>query len=175
MPLDFGHACEGTRERRDAEILVCEGGDALGDSSGFDYPDGALLIGYYYRSLPAAVAGFRLVQHDLCELTHLYVRLGYRGNGDGRRLLQATIDLAEQFGFRWMRVFISAQSISTERLFEEQGFRQIDSRPSGLSLERGLTPRIPAGIKILKPMLVDGNIVGYEPPKPYERVRSRAE
>jgi GNAT superfamily N-acetyltransferase len=183
MPLNFGQAFD-TRSIQDAEGMRREFERWIASEYGlrslrggdYDYPDGVTVVGYQHGLLPAAVAGFTLHQDDICDLRYLYVRQAFRGNGDGRRLLAFTIDLAEQWGYRWMRLTTSPKLTTALRLFESCGFTPIaPAEPDAISMERALTPRFAEGIQVLEPVIVEGVVVGHKEPGIYERTRSHRE
>ena len=66
-----------------------------------------------------------------CYLAELYVVAALRGQGLGKALLQAAIDLAREFGADHMDVGTSEDDVAARALYESFGFSNRESRPDG--------------------------------------------
>jgi GNAT superfamily N-acetyltransferase len=57
-----------------------------------------------------------------CYLAELYVRPPHRGNGDGRALMDAVLDLAKKRGADWIELNTDDDDHVAHRLYESKGF-----------------------------------------------------
>jgi GNAT superfamily N-acetyltransferase len=88
-------------------------------------PSGRLLLG----SLPAGpvgCVGVRRFSGDICEMKRLYVRMGYRRQGIGRRLAIASLQAAHDLGYLRMRLDTVAKMIEALALYRTLGFTEIE-------------------------------------------------
>lgn len=111
----------------------------------YEAPNGILFIAYW-GGLAAGCVGVKPLHDDVCELKRLYVRQAYRGHGIGRALCECTIALAQNMGYRWMRLDTLGRLLSAIRLYEDLGFVEIESYYDNplpekvLFMERALDP-----------------------------------
>jgi ribosomal protein S18 acetylase RimI-like enzyme len=76
-----------------------------------------------------------------CYLAELYVVPGRRGQGLGRALLEATLDVARAEGADHIDLGTSEDDVAARALYERLGFRNRESGPDGPVMyvyERGL-------------------------------------
>jgi ribosomal protein S18 acetylase RimI-like enzyme len=66
-----------------------------------------------------------------CYLAELYVKPELRGQGLGRALMEAAIDLARGKGADYMDVSTSHDDVAARKLYESCGFSNHESRPDG--------------------------------------------
>jgi ribosomal protein S18 acetylase RimI-like enzyme len=66
-----------------------------------------------------------------CYLAELYVRPAARGQGLGRALMQAAIDLARGKGADYMDLGTSEDDVAARKMYESFGFTNHESRPDG--------------------------------------------
>jgi ribosomal protein S18 acetylase RimI-like enzyme len=66
-----------------------------------------------------------------CYLAELYVVPDRRGQGLGRALMEAAIDLARREGADWMDLGTSEDDVAARGLYESLGFTNREGRPDG--------------------------------------------
>ncbi len=66
-----------------------------------------------------------------CYLAELYVVPVQRGNGLGRALMDAAIDLARERGAAWMDLGTSETDVAARALYESLGFSNREGTPDG--------------------------------------------
>jgi ribosomal protein S18 acetylase RimI-like enzyme len=66
-----------------------------------------------------------------CYLAELYVTPHLRGQGLGRALMAAAIELARSKGADYMDVSTSADDVAARKLYESCGFTNHEGRPDG--------------------------------------------
>ena len=120
-------------------------------------PGGRLLLAFAKassggaRSLAGCVA-LRRLDTDTCEMKRLYVRREFRGQGAGRALALAVIAIAQDIGYRRMRLDTLPMMQEAQVLYRSLGFREIppyrvNPIPGAVFLELTLTDAVPSGRK----------------------------
>jgi ribosomal protein S18 acetylase RimI-like enzyme len=66
-----------------------------------------------------------------CYLAELYVAPDRRGQGLGRALMEAAIELARERGAHWMDLGTSEDDVAARALYESLGFTNREGRPDG--------------------------------------------
>jgi ribosomal protein S18 acetylase RimI-like enzyme len=66
-----------------------------------------------------------------CYLAELYVVPARRGQGLGRELMEAAIELARSRGADYMDLVTSEDDVAARALYERSGFRNREGRPDG--------------------------------------------
>ena len=66
-----------------------------------------------------------------CYLAELYVQPGHRGQGLGRALIEAAIDLARERGANFMDLGTSEDDVAARALYERMGFTNRERGPDG--------------------------------------------
>ena len=66
-----------------------------------------------------------------CYLAELYVVPGRRGQGIGRALMEAAMDVARERGAAYMDLGTSEDDIAARALYESLGFSNREGRPDG--------------------------------------------
>jgi len=66
-----------------------------------------------------------------CNLAELYVKPDHRGQGLGRALLEATMDLARERGADFMDLGTSEDDVAARALYERMGFVNRERGPDG--------------------------------------------
>jgi ribosomal protein S18 acetylase RimI-like enzyme len=66
-----------------------------------------------------------------CYLAELYVQPDHRGQGLGRALLEATMDLARERGANFMDLGTSEDDVAARALYERMGFINRERGPDG--------------------------------------------
>ena len=88
-------------------------------------PEGRLLLAQHQDAAAGCVA-LRKIAPGICELKRLYVRPGFRGKGLGRRLTQALIQAASEYGYQLMRLDTLSSMKAAIALYESLGFRRTE-------------------------------------------------
>jgi ribosomal protein S18 acetylase RimI-like enzyme len=66
-----------------------------------------------------------------CYLAELYVQPSHRGQGLGRALMEAAMDLARERGADFMDLGTSEDDVAARALYERMGFTNRERRPDG--------------------------------------------
>jgi ribosomal protein S18 acetylase RimI-like enzyme len=66
-----------------------------------------------------------------CYLAELYVVPAERGQGRGRSLMDAAIELAREAGAAWMDLGTSEDDVAARSLYESLGFSNREGKPDG--------------------------------------------
>jgi ribosomal protein S18 acetylase RimI-like enzyme len=66
-----------------------------------------------------------------CYLAELYVKPVRRGQGLGRALMNAAIELAREAGAAWMDLGTSEDDVAARALYESLGFSNREGKPDG--------------------------------------------
>ena len=66
-----------------------------------------------------------------CYLAELYVKPSLRGQGLGRALMNAAMELARDKGADYMDVSTSEDDVAARKLYESSGFTNHESHPDG--------------------------------------------
>ena len=66
-----------------------------------------------------------------CYLAELYVVSALRGQGLGRALMEAAVEVARSRGAAWMELGTSEDGIAARTLYESLGFSNREGRPDG--------------------------------------------
>lgn len=91
-------------------------------------PRGALLLARVNDQLAGCCALRPLDAVDYpnaCEMKRLYVRPGFRGQGLGRQLAEATLDCARQVGYACVLLDTLNDMESARALYQDLGFKEI--------------------------------------------------
>ena len=96
----------------------------------------------------AGIVGLRPLEAERCELKRLWIREAYRGLGLGRRLTEAALVAARDFGYTRICLDTLPRMGQAQALYHELGFREIPAyyhNPEvGVKyLERRLDPEAP--------------------------------
>jgi GNAT superfamily N-acetyltransferase len=88
-------------------------------------PDGRLLLARLGEADVGCVA-LRRIGSQVCEMKRLYVRPAMRGQGVGRRLVDAVISAAREMGYATMRLDTDESRMAEAvALYRQLGFRPI--------------------------------------------------
>jgi ribosomal protein S18 acetylase RimI-like enzyme len=88
-------------------------------------PDGCLMIARQNGVTCGCIALGRL-SNDICEMRTLFVRPECRGEGAGRKLAEACIEQARQFGYKTIRLDTLAFMEGAQTLYRLMGFYPIE-------------------------------------------------
>jgi len=88
-------------------------------------PDGCLLLARESDETAGCVA-LHKINDQICEMKRLFVRPTFRGRAIGRRLVERIIEKARRMGYRTMRLDTVPQLESANRLYEKEGFKDIE-------------------------------------------------
>jgi putative acetyltransferase len=92
----------------------------------YNQPSGALLL-VFDNDKPIACAGIRKIDHESAELKRMYVQDGYRGHGIGAKLLERCIKIAEELGYKKIRLDTLNTMQKAQALYRSFGFYEIPS------------------------------------------------
>ena len=84
-------------------------------------PQGSILLAERDGEIMGCIA-MRRVTAEICEMKRLYVRPGARGEGLGRRLIEALITEARESGYAEMRLDVLAEFKTAQWLYARLGF-----------------------------------------------------
>ena len=118
---EFDEPTPGPRALADRIRLLLEGGDTTVVLAGTG-PDGLAVL----RFRPAIWA-----DASECYLAELYVVPELRGQGLGRALMEAAIEVARNRGAAWMDLGTSEDDVAARALYESLGFSNREGRPDG--------------------------------------------
>lgn len=118
---EFDEPTPGPRALADRIRQLLEGGDTTVVLAGTG-PDGLAVL----RFRPAIWA-----DASECYLAELYVVPELRGQGLGRALMEAAIEVARNRGAAWMDLGTSEDDVAARALYESLGFSNREGRPDG--------------------------------------------
>ena len=96
-------------------------------------PAGGLILAFY-NDEPIGCAGVRNLDDETAELKRMYVKSEYRGYKIGASLLQLSIDLSKQLGYKKLRLDTLANMTQAQNLYRSFGFIEIPAyRPNPLA------------------------------------------
>ncbi|SEJ57777.1 Acetyltransferase (GNAT) family protein [Dyadobacter sp. SG02] len=87
-------------------------------------PSGALVLAYAGERA-VGCAGVRSKGEGIAELKRMYVRPEFRGHQLGRLLLERSVSVAKELGYRKLRLDTLASMTGARRLYESFGFEVI--------------------------------------------------
>jgi putative acetyltransferase len=88
-------------------------------------PEGRLLLAYENEQLAGCVA-LRKIDKRVCEMKRLFLREDFRGQGLGRKLIEAIIQEAKRIGYDRMRLDTLPPKMNDAiALYRAYGFKQI--------------------------------------------------
>ncbi len=100
---------------------------------------------------PAGTIALRRLEKSAGEVKRLYLRPKYRGQGLGRRLLEAVVERASAMGYE--RLYADTLPVMSEALslYERAGFERVEAyssapTPGAIYLKRGLVQERRSGI-----------------------------
>jgi GNAT superfamily N-acetyltransferase len=107
-------------------------------------PTGLLLLARHGGDL-AGCAGLRR-RGDRAELTRVYVRAAYRGQGGGAALLAAVESCAQAAGVRRIRLDTRADLVEARALYARHGYREIPAFNAGPYADHWFEKLLPAAV-----------------------------
>ena len=87
-------------------------------------PEGAILLAEVQGTAVGVVAVKPLDEAGVCEMKRLYVSPSHRGNGIGRALGEAILDIAHDLGYDVMRLDTVASMTPARALYRSLGFEE---------------------------------------------------
>ena len=87
-------------------------------------PDGRLLLAII-NTVPVGCVALRRIDDRICEMKRLYTIPSIRGNGVGRFLVTAVIQVARNIGYEKMRLDTVPSMKSARHIYASVGFREI--------------------------------------------------
>jgi GNAT superfamily N-acetyltransferase len=90
------------------------------------YRDGAFLVAHE-NGEPAGGVGITPGGDGTCEMNRLWLRAPYRGEGNGRTLIEASLDHARRLGYRRMVLDVAPYRTRATALYRSLGF--VDAPP----------------------------------------------
>lgn len=92
----------------------------------YNKPTGALLLATN-AGLAVGCAGIRKLDNETAELKRMYVRDGYRGYHIGVALLERSVNVAKELGYKKIRLDTLKSMTKAQELYTSFGFYQIPS------------------------------------------------
>lgn len=93
-------------------------------------PSGVFLLGRH-RGHPAACAGLRVLGPEVVELTRVFVRPHWRGNGGGACLLAAVDETASSMGAKRIVLDTRLDLVEARALYIKHGYTEIPAYNQG--------------------------------------------
>ena len=87
----------------------------------YNKPDGGLLL-VYINDTPMACAAVRRSDERTAELKRMYVKSEYRGHRIGVELLKRSLSMANQLGYKKIRLDTLENMIKAQELYKSFGF-----------------------------------------------------
>ena len=87
-------------------------------------PEGTILLAEVQGTAVGVVAVKPLDEEGVCEMKRLYVSPSHRGNGIGRALGEAILDIAHDLGYDVMRLDTVASMTPARALYRSLGFEE---------------------------------------------------
>ena len=134
-PADAAEAGRLLDEFNTAFDTFTPGPDVLAERLGPIIRDGDAIV-VLAADPPVGVAVLRLRRAIFEEglaayLEELYVAQARRGEGLGRALLDAVVEVARERGARWIELGTSEDDVAARALYESAGFTNREGRPDG--------------------------------------------
>lgn len=111
-----------------------EGSDGLEDLDEWDHvyrpPKGRFLV-VLDEWRVVGTGGIREAELGVGELTRMFLKAPYRGQGVGRQMAEALIDFAREAGYASVRLGSNKRLEASHRLYESLGFRKIPAYEAG--------------------------------------------
>lgn len=89
-------------------------------------PHGLFLLALF-GSAVVGCGAFKFLSPGVCEFKRMWIAPSFRGRGLGRRLLSELESHARAVGFQTFRLDTSAHLPEARRLYENNGYREIDA------------------------------------------------
>jgi ribosomal protein S18 acetylase RimI-like enzyme len=88
-------------------------------------PEGAIWIAWRGAEAAGCIA-VRPIEPTVCEMKRLFVRDRYRGYGIGAMLAEASVEMARECGYLYMRLDTLSELEAALKLYHSMGFEPID-------------------------------------------------
>jgi putative acetyltransferase len=92
----------------------------------YNQPAGALLLAFK-EAVAIGCAGIRKIDHETAELKRMYVQDLYKGKGIGVQLLERSLQIAKELGYKKIRLDTLQHMTKAQALYRSFGFYEIDS------------------------------------------------
>ncbi len=92
----------------------------------YNIPRGALLLALK-DAQPVGCTGVRKLDEETAELKRMYVKAAFRGCGIGVKLLQQSIGIARELGYKKMKLDTLKDMVKAQELYRSFGFYEIPS------------------------------------------------
>jgi putative acetyltransferase len=92
----------------------------------YNQPAGALLLAFS-KAAAIGCAGIRKIDTETAELKRMYVQDAYRGYGMGVHLLERSIQIARELGYKKIRLDTLQNMTKAQALYRSFGFYEIPS------------------------------------------------
>jgi putative acetyltransferase len=89
-------------------------------------PNGGLILAFK-DGQPVGCVGVRKLDDDIAELKRMYVKAEYRGYNIGVELLKRSLQLAQERGYKKMRLDTLKNMTKAQSLYQSFGFYEIPS------------------------------------------------
>lgn len=94
--------------------------------SQYSRPNGVIIIAFKDEKIPLGCFGIRKLEDAICELKRMYLIKDARGMGLGKKLLSKSIGMANELGYKKMKLDTLPTMLSAIKLYEQSGFYEID-------------------------------------------------
>ncbi len=108
----------------------------------FDPPAGVFLV-LLVAGAPAGCGGFRRLDDRTAEVRRMYLRVPFRGQGLGRRLLDELELEAIRFGFAELCLDTADELVEALALYRSAGYEEVASYNGNPHADRWLAKRLP--------------------------------
>ncbi len=93
--------------------------------SQYSRPKGIIFLATENNASTLGCFGIRELSGPICELKRMYLRQGARGRGIGKLMLERSIEVGRELGYRKMRLDTLPTMRTAIKLYEKMGFYEI--------------------------------------------------
>ena len=93
----------------------------------YSRPKGVIFIASHNKIKNMGCFGIRELENAICELKSMYLKKEARGRGIGKMMLEKSIEVGKELGYKRMRLDTLPTMHSAIGLYEKMGFYEIQS------------------------------------------------